>query len=395
MNIPIGMQSTQQKHIVATEDSDRPLVTSGMHKLIPYEISDVFAIKAKDDGKVINIDEEAGLLLVEYKNGKQDLFDISPYMNKNSTGGFYTLQPMEVIVKEGKNFSKGDILAKNNKFFDGKDQGDISYNIGTLAKISLTQTDGTYEDSSMVTSTLSKRMATRINMKKVVTMGAKANLQYIVTEGQEVKTGDPLVIFENQFDDTSVNDLLDSIGDQFQEEIQDLTNKTVKSKYTGVITKIRVYYNNDINEYSNSLKKLINRLEKNSKVRSDAIKNNSKNLYNGLPINLDVSQIQKTDLGKINGEEFDGIMFEIFTEYNDELSVGDKISFNTALKTVVSDVFPKGEEPYSEFRPDEEISAFLSSLSVISRMTTDAFSLMLSNKALIELKRSIEEIIKE
>lgn len=247
----------------------------------------------------------------------------------------------------------------------------------------------------MVTSTLSKRMATRINMKKVVTMGAKANLQYIVTEGQEVKTGDPLVIFENQFDDTSVNDLLDSIGDQFQEEIQDLTNKTVKSKYTGVITKIRVYYNNDINEYSNSLKKLINRLEKNSKVRSDAIKNNSKNLYNGLPINLDVSQIQKTDLGKINGEEFDGIMFEIFTEYNDELSVGDKISFNTALKTVVSDVFPKGEEPYSEFRPDEEISAFLSSLSVISRMTTDAFSLMLSNKALIELKRSIEEIIKE
>lgn len=177
----------------------------------------------------------------------------------------------------------------------------------------------------MVTSTLSKRMATRINMKKVVTMGAKANLQYIVTEGQEVKTGDPLVIFENQFDDTSVNDLLDSIGDQFQEEIQDLTNKTVKSKYTGVITKIRVYYNNDIDEYSNSLKKLINRLEKNSKVRSDAIKNNSKNLYNGLPINLDVSQIQKTDLGKINGEEFDGIMFEIFTEYNDELSVGDKI----------------------------------------------------------------------
>ena len=114
-----------------------------MHKLIPYEISDVFAIKAKDDGKVINIDEEAGLLLVEYKNGKQDLFDISPHMNKNSTGGFYTLQPMEVIVKEGKNFSKGDILAKNNKFFDGKDQGDISYNIGTLAKISLTQTDGT------------------------------------------------------------------------------------------------------------------------------------------------------------------------------------------------------------------------------------------------------------
>ena len=86
-------------------------------------------------------------------------------------------------------------------------------------------------------------------------------------------------------------------------------------------------------------------------------------------------------------------MIDIFVEYQDELGVGDKISFSTALKTVVSDVFAPGEEPYSDFRPEEQIDAFLSPLSVVSRMTTDYFSLALTNKVLIELKRSIADIL--
>lgn len=364
-----------------------------MHKLIPYEVSDTFAVKAKDAGKVTEIDTETGFMIVTYKDNKQDVFDLKPRMNKNSTGGFYTLQPMEPLYKVGQSFKKGDILLKNPKFFNGKKQGDISYTLGTLAKVSLTPTDGTYEDSSMVTTGLAKKMATKVNMKRAITLGPKANLQYLAQEGQPIKTGDPLIIFENEFDDTSVNDLLAKLGDEFEVEIQDMTHKVLKSKYTGTVTKINIYFNHDVSDYSASIQAiLLPYISKNEK-RYKKLKQLQGVLKDNLPINLDIGAIKKTEQTKIGGTEFDGLLIEMFVEYEDELGVGDKISFSTALKTVVSDVFPKGEEPYSEFRPEEPIDAFLSPLSAVSRMTTDYFSLALTNKVLIELKRSIGDIM--
>ena len=70
-----------------------------------------------------------------------------------------------------------------------------------------------------------------------------------------------------------------------------------------------------------------------------------------------------------------------------------KISFYTALKTVISDVIPSDKHPYSDNK-DEEIEAILSPLSIVSRMVPDVYQMMLGNKVLIELKRKIKDIIK-
>jgi hypothetical protein len=43
---------TQQKHIVSTKKQSPLLVGSGIEKAIPYMISDTFAVKAKDFGKI-------------------------------------------------------------------------------------------------------------------------------------------------------------------------------------------------------------------------------------------------------------------------------------------------------------------------------------------------------
>lgn len=52
-------------------------------------------------------------------------------------------QDFEVLFKEGQSFKKNDILAKNNKYFKGTNQGDISYVIGKLSKVALAPSDGT------------------------------------------------------------------------------------------------------------------------------------------------------------------------------------------------------------------------------------------------------------
>lgn len=42
-------------------------------------------------------------------------------------------------------------------------------------------------------------------------------------------------------------------------------------------------------------------------------------------------------------------------------------SYGTAVKTIVSDVLPEGEEPFSERYPDEMIQAIYSPMSIVSR----------------------------
>lgn len=69
-------------------------------------------------------------------------------------------------------------------------------------------------------------------------------------------------------------------------------------------------------------------------------------------------------------------------------------SFYTALKTVISDVIPSTQHPYTKDNKDEEIEAILSPLSIVSRMVPDVYQMMMGNKVLIELKRQIKDIVK-
>ena len=67
----------------------------------------------------------------------------------------------------------------------------------------------------------------------------------------------------------------------------------------------------------------------------------------------------------------------------------------TALKGVTCKVCDEGYEPYSEFRKDEEISAFISPIGELARMTKSAEFNLFGNKACIELTRKIREIYEE
>jgi hypothetical protein len=65
------------------------------------------------------------------------------------------------------------------------------------------------------------------------------------------------------------------------------------------------------------------------------------------------------------------------------------------LKSIVGEVIPEGQEPYTEFRPDEEISSFVGPSAVLARKTESLFPVLFGNKVLVELKRSLEDIYKK
>ena len=66
--------------------------------------------------------------------------------------------------------------------------------------------------------------------------------------------------------------------------------------------------------------------------------------------------------------------------------------FFTALKSVIGEVIPEGYEPYSEFRPEEEISSLIGPSAILKRQVPSITLTLLGNKVIVELKRRLQEI---
>ena len=64
----------------------------------------------------------------------------------------------------------------------------------------------------------------------------------------------------------------------------------------------------------------------------------------------------------------------------------------TALKNTIGEIIPEGYEPYSSYRPDEEISSLIASNSILNRMTPSILLTGLGGKCIIELKRHLQDL---
>jgi RNA polymerase Rpb2, domain 6 len=384
-----GMQVTQAKHIIPTLEQDKPLVGSGIEKTLPHILGSDFVFKAKNDGVVKVIDPKNELMVVQYKDGSTDVVDLSAVQAKNSNGGFFITNQKTTELKQGDKFKKDEILAKNPNFFHGT-KDNTSYVTGKLAKVAITGGDFTFEDSSIVTETLSEAMSSYITMNKKVNLGPNANVEKMVKKGQMVTSGDALLIFENSFDEAAANKILDRLGAEFDEAISESSKNIVKSKYTGEVVDIKIYYNRPVEELSDSLQKVVKDYSATIKKRMKAIQTHAGKDANTDHITLPPhEQVNET---KIQGEELDGVLIEFYIRYKDELYIGDKITFSVALKSIIADVIKKDETPYSEFKPEEEVSAIISPLSVVARMTQDVIYQMWINKVLIGLKDEVKKI---
>ena len=64
----------------------------------------------------------------------------------------------------------------------------------------------------------------------------------------------------------------------------------------------------------------------------------------------------------------------------------------TALKNTIGEIVPEGYEPYSSYRPEEEVSTLIASNSILNRMTPSILMTALGNKCIIELKRHLKDL---
>ena len=78
-----AMTYAQASAIIPVEKSNRLLIGTGAERTIPYMTSKDFIFTAKDDGKIVDYDEDCKTMIVQYKNGTSDIIDLNSSIVNN------------------------------------------------------------------------------------------------------------------------------------------------------------------------------------------------------------------------------------------------------------------------------------------------------------------------
>ena len=390
-----AMASKQSKHLIPVADASPVLVSTGVEKSLPYTISKDFAIKAKDDGKVKEIDKSSNMMVLEYKNGTHEAVNLNSVIVKNGGGGFYLANKLDTDYKVGQSFKKNDIIAADKQFFSKHYDG-VKFNLGVLCKCAIMSSFATFEDAKMITQNLSERMATEMIMSKHLVLGNNATVESMVKVGQEVHVGDDLIKYEVSNSEQEMNRLLRNIGEDMKEDIKAMGRTSIHSKYNGVIEEIRIYSTYELNELSPSLKKIVGDYWSHIRKKKALVKKYKITDPDDMGSTFYEADgpIKPDERGKFKGYKVDegGVIFEFYIKFRDPVGIGDKLCDYAALKGVTCVVVPKGQEPYTPRKPKEEISTIFPATSVMARMVPSILNTIWSNKLIIEMKEQLRDM---
>lgn len=391
--IRTAIATSQTSHIVSTAAAQPVLISNGVDELVPAYLTEEFSYVAREDGQVLEINED--FMIIQYtKSNKKKAINIGHKQSFNSGSGFYVDNKLNSNFEAGDKFKKGDILAYHEKFFSKDSDGIVRMNVGPLAKVAFAGLYSTYEDAGLITPKMSKKLETRLSMMQSQKISAMDDIESIVKVGTEVEVGDPLIVFGlGDTGDKSVDNFLKAFQNKDSNDVLNNAKRVFRAKHAGTVVDVRMYTTKSMDKLSPSLYKIFDEYFKSNVQRRKILDKYDKtnSVYK-----LDTLYSLPTEPLKgssIKGQTCD-VLVEIYIEHADEASVGDKLAIYGASKQVLSEVVPEGMEPYTESRPDEEVSLFVTPSAILKRMIPSLLITASGNKVLVELKRKIADIWK-
>lgn len=385
----VAMAISQSKHVVPVVDAAACPVSYDMERVIPYLSTD-FAYSAKKNGKVVALEND--LLIIQYDDGTFDDVDLSERPARNTDGGFYIMNKLTTDLKVGARVKEGQLVAIDEKYINKHDvYGDPLANVGTLARIAVETNGGVYEDACYITDALAHRMATKITRQKRVILSKYANIKYMAQVGTQINTNDAILLFDDTQDEFTSQMLAAMAVEADDEDEVIASTAPVISKYSGVIKDIRIYHSAELTEMTPSLRKIVEAYDKQASSREKVL-DKYMGATNANTIVKTSQKLEPDSTGKIKGVQLpDGIIIDFYIEYVDIMAPGDKLSFFSALKGIVSDIIPADLASYAESNPDRKIDACLSCIGVYKRMTLDICKVGMMCKIVVEKKRLLKE----
>jgi len=254
----------------------------------------------------------------------------------------------------------------------------------------------TYEDAGICTESLSSRMKTSIVYMESGRFKKNNNILSMVKVGDHVSIGDALIKFDVSSEDNELAKFFNKLNEEDRAMLEDEVKDEIKTMHAGRIIDIKVYTILPPEALSPSLGKIVREFWNTANAKKDFLNqyDSENNTLKAGYLLTDETEPVKEEYNTIKGQKGVDVLIEIYIEHDDVMGVGDKIALYGPNKQIISQVIPKGYEPYSEFRPDEEISVLCSPGTVARRMVSSTLVISAAMKLCVELKRKINDTIK-
>ena len=328
----LGHAIKQSKHVIPVKKSSPVLISTGVEESCRFSLSTDFVVNAEESGTVVEYDEDAKIMVVEYKSGKHQAINLAPTIVKNGGGGFWESNVLTTNLNVGDKFKENDALAWNDAFFQNNKLNGCRMNMGTLTKVAIMSTYDTHQDATFITEKLSRDAASDMCFQRSVVIGKNANVSFIAKVGDNVEIGQSLIQFDTSFEDNSLNELLSALSKdpRLEDEILESSRNNIKAKTAGIIEDIKIYSTVDLDELSPSLRRIV-------KAYYDKINHKKKLLSKydsdgsivkcGMLLTETTGKVEPNKFGVIRGQKVeDSVLIEFYIKHTELLEVGSKIA---------------------------------------------------------------------
>lgn len=364
----------QQSHTIPSPDYRVLPVRTGYDDVVAKRASDRYLVTAKQDGKVIDVDELS--LTVEYKDGTQKMFELGKWFGVS--GNFHLPHDTVTRLKAGDTFKAGDTLAYHKDFFTPDDYlgaGKMALKLGRLARVVLMEDPLSYEDSTAVSKHFAETTNVSVSYIKDVVVKFNQNIHKVAIPGKPIDVDEPLCYIEEDLGDEMAMD------DNTVDLLKVITSNAPKSPTTGIVDKVEVFYYGEKEEMSTTLLRLATQSDK---VRSRISKAKGAKGYSG----------QVDDRMRVDGNpmEYKTALIRFTITTTNGLSGGDKMVYCNQLKCTIAEVYQEPPRTVSEDMDlGQPLDAVFSTSSVYNRIVNSPFLVGFTNVILTEVSRQLGE----
>lgn len=228
----------------------RPLpLRTGYEEVLARRTDDLFAYTATQKGKVVEVSPKA--IVVEYEDGQS----VSVEMGRRYGKASGAIIPHEVVTsfQNGDRVQPGDAIAYNRYYFepDPLNPKQVLYKAGTLLRTVLLENNATFEDSSALTSTATKKLTTMLSYVRELVVDAKQIVHDLVNVGDELRTTDILCTIEDPVGDSGSLYDADTL-----DTLKMLSANNPRAKHHGRVERVEVFYHADLEDLSPTLQEI-------------------------------------------------------------------------------------------------------------------------------------------
>lgn len=381
----IAMGYGQSSQILGVVDSSPNLITYGFDEALA-NLTEDFAFAAQQDGEVIGVDNS--FIAVKYKDGTSEVFKLKR-LERNASKAFYTENECipSIKVKSGYKFKKTEILAHNKYFFKKNNaMNKTVFTDGPDALVVVHSTPDTFEDSTVLSESFAGRIGTFITNRYHIKLNKDYKINNFRMVGNRVKAGDVLMSFNKTTDDDFINSIL---GDSSSE----LNRIEKKSHEAGEIVSIRIYYTTAPDDNDSSINDFINNVRKYTEPKEVLLRKYGSN-YDRV---ANIESPMKVNVGtKKNGTKIETgeILVEYYIKSFNIASIGNKVTYQAALKGIAATILPDDMMPFCE-QSGRRADCILRTVSVGARQVYSVPILGVGSKGLRNLGKHISNLFSD